>query len=105
MIVGVQDLLAKTKEWSIVGQDLVAQVTCQQPYEWKDPTGENWEYRMAISSNGSSEPLHVRPPPPPPPPPGGRWQGLAYRHCVSQNLLDIGFAGTAILRIDSWEGD
>ncbi|KAK9866434.1 hypothetical protein WJX84_012101 [Apatococcus fuscideae] len=57
-----EELLKKTKEWSIVGQDLVAQVTCHEAYEWKDPTGENWEYRMAIAAdNGSTskEPLHV----------------------------------------------
>ncbi|KAK9817498.1 hypothetical protein WJX74_010739 [Apatococcus lobatus] len=57
-----EKLLQKTKEWSIVGMDLVSQVTCQQPYEWKDPTGEDWEYRLAMSdSNGSTsnEPLHV----------------------------------------------
>lgn len=58
----IQELLKKTKEWSIVGMDLVSEVTCQQPYEWKDPTGEDWEYRLAMSdSNGSvsHEPLHV----------------------------------------------
>ena len=62
MAADLQELLKKTKEWSIVGMDLVSEVTCQQPYEWKDPTGEDWEYRLAMSDGTGSvshEPLHV----------------------------------------------
>ena len=62
MAADLQELLKKTKEWSIVGMDLVSEVTCQQPYEWKDPTGEDWEYRLAMSDGNGSvshDPLHV----------------------------------------------
>ena len=37
-----EELLAQTKAWTIVGKDLIKEVTCREPYEWKDPTG-GWE--------------------------------------------------------------
>lgn len=39
-----EDLLAMTKSWTIVGKDLIKEVTCKEPYEWTDPTGEEWEF-------------------------------------------------------------
>jgi hypothetical protein len=36
-----------TKSWTIVGKDLIKEVTCAEPYEWKDPTGEEWEFAEA----------------------------------------------------------
>jgi carbamoyl-phosphate synthase small subunit len=38
------ELVARAAGWSIVGQDLVAQVTTGAPYEWADPTGAEWEF-------------------------------------------------------------
>jgi carbamoyl-phosphate synthase small subunit len=54
--VPVADLVAKAKGWSIVGQDLVAQVTCSAPYEWVDPTGAEWEFNPKATA---SRPYHV----------------------------------------------
>ncbi len=39
-----EDLVAMTKSWTIVGKDLIKEVTCKEPYEWTDPTGEEWEF-------------------------------------------------------------
>lgn len=39
-----EELLAQTKSWTIVGKDLIKEVTCKEPYEWADPTGEEWEF-------------------------------------------------------------
>lgn len=33
-----------TKNWTIVGQDLLSVVSCKEPYEWKDLTEEEWEF-------------------------------------------------------------
>ena len=37
------ELVAMTKSWSIVGQDLIKEVTCAAPYEWTETSGE-WEF-------------------------------------------------------------
>ena len=39
-----EDLVKQTKSWTIVGQDLIKEVTCKEPYHWQDPTGEEWEF-------------------------------------------------------------
>lgn len=39
-----EELVAMTKNWTIVGQDLLSVVSCKEPYEWKDPTEEEWEF-------------------------------------------------------------
>eukprot|EP00884_Botryococcus_braunii_P023075 jgi/Botrbrau1/9451/Bobra.0252s0072.1 len=56
-----EELLASTKEWTILGKDLISEVTCSEPYEWKDPTGAEWEFSStAINSNGNGTgPFHI----------------------------------------------
>lgn len=44
-----EELIAMTKSWSIVGKDLIKEVTCSEPYEWKDTSGE-WEFSSDASS-------------------------------------------------------
>jgi carbamoylphosphate synthase small subunit len=58
-----EELIARTKEWSILGKDLISEVTCTEPYEWKDPTGAEWEFSAAaLNTNGNGAgPYHVRP--------------------------------------------
>jgi len=38
------DLVKKCTEWSILGKDLLKEVTCKEPYEWKTNTEEEWEF-------------------------------------------------------------
>lgn len=47
-----EKLIAMTKEWTIVGKDLIKEVTCKEPYEWKDPTGEEWEFAANVKTGG-----------------------------------------------------
>jgi carbamoyl-phosphate synthase small subunit len=42
-----EELVALTKSWSIVGKDLIKEVTCKEPYEWKETTGSEWEFAPA----------------------------------------------------------
>lgn len=39
-----EELIQKAKSWTIVGKDLIKEVTCSEPYEWEDPTGTEWEF-------------------------------------------------------------
>lgn len=39
-----EELVERAKSWTIVGKDLIKEVTCKEPYEWKDPTGVEWEF-------------------------------------------------------------
>jgi len=43
-----------TKSWTIVGKDLIKEVTCTEPYEWKDPTGDEWEFSQAVKARGGN---------------------------------------------------
>ena len=36
------------------------QVTCSEPYEWKDPTEGEWEFSPAVQSMNGDKPFHVR---------------------------------------------
>ena len=38
------ELVKMCKEWTIVGKDMIGTVTSEKAYEWKDPTGEEWEW-------------------------------------------------------------
>lgn len=40
-------LVEMTKSWTIVGKDLIKEVTCSEPYEWKDSTEQEWEFAPA----------------------------------------------------------
>jgi carbamoyl-phosphate synthase small subunit len=56
----VEELVAQTKSWSILGKDLISEVTCSEPYEWKDPTEDEWEFNPAVASGKGEKPFHVR---------------------------------------------
>ena len=43
-------LVAKAKGYDIVGKDLISEVTCSEPYEWNDTTGE-WEFSAEAKAN------------------------------------------------------
>ncbi|KAL6781994.1 CMP2 [Auxenochlorella protothecoides x Auxenochlorella symbiontica] len=54
------DLLAVARGWSIIGKDLIREVTCDEVHEWRDPTGAEWEFSPeAVASRGGAEPYHV----------------------------------------------
>lgn len=60
----VADLVAKTKEWSILGKDLISEVTCSKKYEWSEGTCEEWEAGLVLKAKAnrgeSATPFHVR---------------------------------------------
>ena len=56
-----EELVRKAKEWSIQGKDLVAEVTCSEPYEWSADTEDEWEFSPDVLASNGSEPLHVSP--------------------------------------------
>ncbi|CAK9866418.1 unnamed protein product [Sphagnum jensenii] len=54
-----QEILEMARNWNIVGKDLITNVTCSKPYEWKEKTGDEWEFSSSVvpissSSNSSS---------------------------------------------------
>jgi carbamoyl-phosphate synthase small subunit len=63
-----EELLAMTKSWSIVGKDLIKEVTCSEPYEWQDTSGE-WEF--SADAINQKKPYHV----------------VAYDFGIKQNIL------------------
>lgn len=56
-------LFCCVQSWSIVGKDLISEVTCSEPYQWKDPTGEEWEFSDAARLQAGKAPFHVGPKP------------------------------------------
>ncbi|KAL0379176.1 UNVERIFIED_CONTAM: Carbamoyl-phosphate synthase small chain, chloroplastic [Sesamum radiatum] len=46
-----EELLKVSRNWDIVGVDLISGVTCKAPYEWVDRTGSEWEFNL----NGRNE--------------------------------------------------
>ena len=56
-----QQLVDMANEWSIEGKDLISEVTCREPYEWKDLTDEEWEFSKAAKARMEHDPFHVRP--------------------------------------------
>ena len=47
------ELVAKAKAYNIVGKDLISEVTCKEPYEWKETTAE-WEFSNEAKANKDS---------------------------------------------------
>ena len=47
--------------WTIEGKDLISEVTCSEPYEWKATTDEEWEFSKAARERLAKDPFHVRP--------------------------------------------
>ena len=54
-----EELINMAKSWNIVGKDLISDISINEPYEWKDPTVEEWEFSAAVKGRNGSEPLHV----------------------------------------------
>ena len=46
-------------EWTIEGKDLISEVTCSEPYEWKEITDDEWEFSKAALSRLKNDPFHV----------------------------------------------
>ena len=53
-----EELVAMAKDWTIVGKDMISTVSCREPYEWTDPTGEEWEWAAAAKASKKGS-LHV----------------------------------------------
>jgi carbamoylphosphate synthase small subunit len=47
------DLVAKTKEWTIVGKDLISEVTCKESYQWTEATDAQWETGLVFQAKPS----------------------------------------------------
>lgn len=56
-----EELTKLANEWTIVGKDLISEVTCKKPYEWKDLTDKEWEFSKAAQAQATEKPFHVRP--------------------------------------------
>mmetsp|Transcript_24984 Transcript_24984/g.62362 ORF Transcript_24984/g.62362 Transcript_24984/m.62362 type:complete len:435 (-) Transcript_24984:533-1837(-) len=41
------ELTAMAKDWTIVGKDMISQVTCSETYEWTEGTAAEWEWAAA----------------------------------------------------------
>ena len=54
-----EKLIEMTKSWTIVGKDLIKEVTCSEPYEWKDPTGEEWEFSEPARAYADGKPFNI----------------------------------------------
>lgn len=54
-----EDAVKMANDWSIVGKDLITEVTCKEPYEWKDITDEEWEFSKTAQANSKDKPFHV----------------------------------------------
>ncbi len=54
-----EELIEIAKSWNIVGKDLITDISINEPYEWKDPTVEEWEFSSAVKGRNGTEPLHV----------------------------------------------
>lgn len=53
------ELIERTKSWTIVGKDLIKEVTCKEPYVWQDPTGSEWEFSSGVKSANGGKPFNV----------------------------------------------
>ena len=45
-----EELKNLASNWTIVGKDLMSVVSCQEPYERKDPTAKEWEFNKNAES-------------------------------------------------------
>jgi len=51
-----EELVEKAKSYSIVGEDLISQVTTKEVYEWKERTDDEWEFAPGATEESQ---LHV----------------------------------------------
>lgn len=54
MTTPVEELVAKTKEWTIVGKDLISEVTCKEAYQYTEATAEEWEAGLVLRAKPSN---------------------------------------------------
>ena len=54
-----EDLVKQANEWTIEGKDLISEVTCKEPYEWKETTGEEWEFSEPAKTSKAGSQFHV----------------------------------------------
>uniref|UniRef100_A0A7S3E1U0 Carbamoyl phosphate synthase arginine-specific small chain n=1 Tax=Chloropicon laureae TaxID=464258 RepID=A0A7S3E1U0_9CHLO len=47
-------LVQQATEWSILGKDLLKEVTCKEPYEWKEETEGEWEFKDTLHIGGKA---------------------------------------------------
>ena len=59
MTTAAEELVQQTKSWSILGKDLISEVTCSEPYEWKDTTEHEWEFNPNVLARNGEQPFHV----------------------------------------------
>jgi carbamoyl-phosphate synthase small subunit len=64
------DLIEMSKTWSIVGKDLITDVSCSEPYEWKDQTDGEWEFSATLPDSNAQ-----------------KFYVVAYDFGVKQNIL------------------
>lgn len=55
-----EELVKLANEWTIEGKDLLSEVTCSEPYEWKQQTDGEWEFSQAAKERLAKDPFHVR---------------------------------------------
>lgn len=55
-----EELAAMTKNWTIVGKDLLSVVSCKEPYEWKDSTADEWEFNEGAKAAAAGKKFKVR---------------------------------------------
>ena len=51
-----EELIEKAKNYNIVGQDLISEVTTKEIYEWSERTDEEWEFAPGATENAG---VHV----------------------------------------------
>ena len=54
-----EDLVKQANEWTIEGKDLISEVTCKEPYEWKETTDEEWEFSDPAKTSKAEPSFHV----------------------------------------------
>ncbi len=77
------EILAMARTWSIVGKDLITDVSCRQPYEWKEKTGTDWEFSSSTIVASGQDPSdhrhdHVS---------SAQFHVVVYDFGVKQNIL------------------
>ncbi|KAF8059196.1 hypothetical protein HT031_005368 [Scenedesmus sp. PABB004] len=66
-----EELVAMTKNWTIVGKDLLSVVSCKEPYEWRDSTLSEWEFSDGAKATAG----------------GKRFKVVAYDFGIKLNIL------------------
>lgn len=42
--------MSRVKSWSIVGKDLISDVSCKEAYQWSEATSLSWEFHGNLGS-------------------------------------------------------